>query len=193
MWNIETPKYKAIDITEIPSIVTVYRDIEKKLAYNETVEKPEFNNECYLLNKDTLIKILKLFGNSGFMARFGIMIYKEHNHKYLKVNMENSKRLKEYLKKNRLSLHKVIHNLYYGNKNNIKNTNWDIHHLCRNPNCLNPKHLIAVQHDKHIYADRLSQLLKDKKEIPHGLLEIFNKELGASLVKRIINKSSFIF
>ena len=153
-----------INITENITLVNTYRDIEKKIAYEEIIEKPTFSNECCVLNTEGIIKIMQLLGYHKTMLRFGISFYRDNN--YWKINFENSKRLPEDLRKNRRSLHRIIYILYYGNKNNIHIDDYHIHHLCRNPNCINPKHLMAIKKDKHKEVEYLNQkLIKEGKTI----------------------------
>jgi len=187
-WNIIKPTYKAIDITEIQQINQEYRNIEKDLANNKCNYKIEFNNECCELNNTNIIKILKLLANKGMLARYGTFIFKRLNSSYAVANIEGSKRVTEYLNKNRISLHKLVYCLFYGNQKNVLKNEYHIHHLCKNPNCLNPNHLIAVHKTKHKLVEQLTVSLLNNQQLNFQLKEQMQKELG-TLYKRIIQKT----
>ena len=152
-----------IVIWENQSLDDCYQEIDEKIQAGVTVEKPTFDeNQCCVLNTNTIIKILRLFGSRGILVRYGVAFFKDNS--YWKVNLENSKDIPDYLRKNRKSLHRLVYTVYYGYPKGITSKNFEIHHMCRNPECLNPLHLIAIPRDKHREIEHLNQkFLKEGK------------------------------
>jgi len=152
-----------INITEIKEIDETYLKIDRLLQENKEIEKPTFDEkECCVLNTKNIIKILQLFGNKRILVRYGIAFFRSNS--YWKVNLCNTEKLPDYLKKNRKSLHRLVYTVYYGYPKGITSKDFEIHHMCRNPECLNPLHLIAIPKDKHKEVEYLNQkLLKEGK------------------------------
>ena len=155
--------YEKIVIYQHDAINDAYLELDRKIQEGKKIEKPTFDeNQCCVLNTKNIIKILQLFGNKRILVRYGTAFFRDNS--YWKVNLCNTEKLPDYLKKNRKSLHRLVYTVYYGYPKGITSKDFEIHHMCRNPECLNPLHLIAIPKDKHKEVEYLNQkLLKEGK------------------------------
>jgi len=152
-----------IVIWENPIMDKVYLELDRKIQASEKIEKPTFkDNECYPLNTKNIIKILQLFASKKILVRYGTAFFK--NNDYWKVNLENSKNLPEYLRKNRKSLHRLVYAVYYGIPQAIIAKDYHIHHLCGNPCCMNPLHMFGVHGMKHKAVEWITEKLRKEKK-----------------------------
>lgn len=190
----------AYGIKDSKKLLQTYRYIEKCIGWDEEnkIKKPKFSKKEDIKNQETQIKVLKLLGRLGIQVRFGTFLWMIRGG-YYRVNLENSSKNGKSLQERCPSLARIIYLAYHSPKELFKRLagknkedieNWEIHHICKNKQCINPNHLMTIRHKNHHSIERLTEYYLGIRQMkPEETSEIIAKigDKNQELIKKIKN------